>query len=194
MRVASPHFVSECYRRAEFGHVGNAAFGCWAVGSKQEKVNNRCGLQLLNRHHWHPSPPIPAHFAANSPMQHRRPTSFNPMSARCFLKGSSNADDDVSMESVEKPRLRWRTALWTQSRPGGGLFALQMRQNPRDYRRVFDASDDRDLPRAPLAGLDVDPDAAQLNTRFSLCIFMPFGCRSSTGGARRASCVTSSPL
>ena len=30
--------------------------------------------------------------------------------------------------------------------------------------------DDLDLPRAALAGLDVDPDAAQLNTLLSRCI------------------------
>jgi endonuclease G len=32
-----------------------------------------------------------------------------------------------------------------------------MRQNPLDYRRVFNASDDLDLPRAPLAGLEPTP-------------------------------------
>jgi hypothetical protein len=45
-----------------------------------------------------------------------------------------------------------------------------MRQNPHDYRRVFDASDDLDLPRAPLAGLDGAATGSILNTRFSLCI------------------------
>ena len=35
---------------------------------------------------------------------------------------------------------------------------------------LFNAGDDLDVPRAPLAGLDIDPDAAQLNTRLSLCI------------------------
>jgi hypothetical protein len=31
-----------------------------------------------------------------------------------------------------------------------------MRQNPLDYRWVFNAGDDLDLPGAPLAGLGVD--------------------------------------
>jgi hypothetical protein len=60
------------------------------------------------------------------------------------------------MESVEEACLRWTTILWKQSRPDGGRFALQMRQNPLDHRRVFNAGDDLDLPGAPLAGLDVD--------------------------------------
>jgi hypothetical protein len=45
-----------------------------------------------------------------------------------------------------------------------------MRQNPLDDSRIFNASDDLDLPLTALAGLNVDPDAAQLNTRFSRCI------------------------
>jgi hypothetical protein len=44
-----------------------------------------------------------------------------------------------------------------------------MGQDSLDNRRVFNASNYLDLPRAPLAGLDVNPDAAQLNTRLSRC-------------------------
>ena len=47
---------------------------------------------------------------------------------------------------------------------------LQMRQSPLDDHWVFNASNDLDLPGATFAGLNVDPDAAQLNTRFSRCI------------------------
>jgi hypothetical protein len=45
-----------------------------------------------------------------------------------------------------------------------------MGQDSLDNRRVFNAGDDLDLPGAPLAGLDVNPDAAQLNTRLGRCI------------------------
>jgi hypothetical protein len=74
------------------------------------------------------------------------------------------------MQSVEEAGLRWTTTLWKQSRPDGGRFALQMRQNPLDYRWVFNAGDDLDLPRTALADLNIDPDAAQLNPRFGRCI------------------------
>ena len=71
------------------------------------------------------------------------------------------------MESVEEACL-WRpTALRDQGQLGRGLFTLQMRQNSLDDSRVFNAADDLDVPRAPFAGLDIDPDAAQLNTRFT---------------------------
>jgi hypothetical protein len=55
-------------------------------------------------------------------------------------------------------------------RLGRGRFILQMRQNPLDDHWVFNAGDDLDLPRTALAGLDIDPNAAQLNTRLSHCI------------------------
>ena len=45
-----------------------------------------------------------------------------------------------------------------------------MRQNSLDYRRVFNAGNDLDLTTTPFARLDIDPDAAQSNTRLSLCI------------------------
>ena len=74
------------------------------------------------------------------------------------------------MESVEEACL-WRpTALRDQGQLGRGRFSLQMLQNPLDDSRIFNASDDLDLPLTALAGLNVDPDAAQLNTRFSRCI------------------------
>jgi hypothetical protein len=60
------------------------------------------------------------------------------------------------MASVEEACLRWTTILWKQSRPDGGRFALQMRQNPLDYRWVFNAGDDLDLTGTALAGLDID--------------------------------------
>jgi hypothetical protein len=50
------------------------------------------------------------------------------------------------MESVEEACLRRRTALRQHRQLGGGLFALQMRQNSLDYRRVFNASDNLDVP------------------------------------------------
>jgi hypothetical protein len=74
------------------------------------------------------------------------------------------------MESIEEACLRWPTILWKQSRLDGGRIALQMRQNPLDYRWVLNAGDDLDLTGAALTGLDVDPNAAQLNTRLSRCI------------------------
>ena len=60
------------------------------------------------------------------------------------------------MESVEKPRLRWRSVLWTQSRPGGGRLAIQVGQDSLNHRRIFNASNDLDLPGAALTGLDID--------------------------------------
>ena len=63
----------------------------------------------------------------------------------------------VFLDSVEESSLRrWGTALWKQSRPGGGRFILQMRQNSLNHRRIFNASNDLDLTCAPLSGLDVD--------------------------------------
>ena len=58
------------------------------------------------------------------------------------------------MQSVEEAGLRWRTTLRQHDQIGRGCFALQMRQNPLDNRRVFNAADDLDVPRAPLAGLE----------------------------------------
>ncbi len=59
------------------------------------------------------------------------------------------------MASVEESGLRRRPFL-RQHRQLGGLFTLQMRQNPLDYRRVFNAGNDLDLPGAPLTGLNID--------------------------------------
>jgi len=74
------------------------------------------------------------------------------------------------MDSVEQPGL-WRpTGLRQHHQLGGGLFTLQVRQNFIDYPRIFYAGNDLDVPGAALAGLDIDPDAAQLNTRLSRCI------------------------
>ena len=50
------------------------------------------------------------------------------------------------------------------------LFALQIRQNSLDNGQVFNTGNDLDLTVAPLAGLDIDPGAAQLNTHLSRCI------------------------
>ena len=74
------------------------------------------------------------------------------------------------MQSVEEAGLGRRPPLRQHRQLGRGLFTLQMRQNPLDDSRIFNASDDLDLPLTALAGLNVDPDAAQLNTRFSRCI------------------------
>jgi hypothetical protein len=63
----------------------------------------------------------------------------------------------VFLVSIEKSRLWWRrTVLWKQSRPGGGRFILQMRQNSLNHPRIFNAGDDLDLPSTALAGLDID--------------------------------------
>ena len=59
------------------------------------------------------------------------------------------------MESVEEACL-WRpTALRDQGQLGRGRFTLQMRQNPLDDSRIFNASDDLDLPLTALAGLNL---------------------------------------
>ena len=58
------------------------------------------------------------------------------------------------MESVKKPGLWWRPFLRQHRQLGGGLFALQMRQDSLDYRWVFNGGNDLDLPGAPLAGLE----------------------------------------
>ncbi len=81
---------------------------------------------------------------------------------------------------------RLGTVLWKQSRPAGGRFVVQVGQDSLDHRWVFsaiapgialpptslwsNAGDDLDLPGTALAGLNIDPDAAQLNTRLRRCI------------------------
>jgi hypothetical protein len=60
------------------------------------------------------------------------------------------------MESVEEACLRWCPFLRQHRQLAGRLFGLQMRQNSLDNRQIFNASDDLDLPRAPLAGRDID--------------------------------------
>ena len=63
----------------------------------------------------------------------------------------------VFLDSVEESSLRrWRTVLWTQSRPGGGRFSIQVGQNLLDNRWVFNTGNDLDLTGTALAGLDVD--------------------------------------
>ena len=49
------------------------------------------------------------------------------------------------MASVEEAGLRRRPFLRYDRQLGGGLFALQMRQNFFDYRRVFNAGNDLDV-------------------------------------------------
>jgi hypothetical protein len=60
------------------------------------------------------------------------------------------------MASVEQPGLRRRPFLRQHRRISREHFALQMRQNSLDYRRVFNAGNDLDLTTAPFAGLDID--------------------------------------
>ena len=60
------------------------------------------------------------------------------------------------MQSVEEACLRRRPPLRQHRQLGGGLFALQMRQNSLDYRRIFNAGNDLDLTTAPFARLDID--------------------------------------
>jgi hypothetical protein len=95
--------------------------------------------------------------------------------ARRFLNGSSKAEAQGVMLSVEEPGLRRRPHLRQHRQLGGGLFALQMRQNPLDHRRVFNAAVrrpdyDLDLTTAPLARLDGAATGSMLNTRLSRCI------------------------
>jgi hypothetical protein len=47
--------------------------------------------------------------------------------------------------SIEESGLRRRSVLWKQSRANGGRFAIQMGQDSRDHRWVFNASNDLDL-------------------------------------------------
>ena len=75
------------------------------------------------------------------------------------------------MESVEQPGLWRRTALRQHHQIGGGLFTFQMRQNSLDHRRVFNASDDLDVPRAPFASLDIDNVGIDwADTKHDVCI------------------------
>ena len=60
------------------------------------------------------------------------------------------------MQSVEQSSLRWRTVLCTQSRPGGGRLAIQVGQDSLNHRRIFNASNDLDLPLTALAGLNIN--------------------------------------
>jgi hypothetical protein len=60
------------------------------------------------------------------------------------------------MDSVEQPGLWRRTALRQHHQIGRGCFAVQMGQDSLDYRRIFKACDDLDLPSTALAGLDID--------------------------------------
>ena len=45
-----------------------------------------------------------------------------------------------------------------------------MGQDPLNDRRIFNASNDLDLPLTALAGLDGAASGSMLNTRFSRCI------------------------
>jgi hypothetical protein len=45
-----------------------------------------------------------------------------------------------------------------------------MGENSLNNSRIFNAGNDLNLTGASLAGLDVDPNAAQSNTRLSRCI------------------------
>ena len=74
------------------------------------------------------------------------------------------------MASVEQPGLWRRTFLRQHRLLGRGCFAVQKGQYSLNDRRVLNADSDLDLTTAPLARLDIDPDAAQLNTRLSHCI------------------------
>ena len=60
------------------------------------------------------------------------------------------------MQSVEEAGLRRRPPLRQHRQLGRRCFAVQMRQNPLDHRRVFNASDDLDLPLTALASLEID--------------------------------------
>jgi hypothetical protein len=60
------------------------------------------------------------------------------------------------MESVEKLGLRRRTALRQHRQFAGMRFALQMRQNSLDNRRIFNASNDLDQLGPPLAGRETN--------------------------------------
>ena len=135
---------------------------------------------LLKRHHWHPSPPIPAHSAANSPTQHRRSTSFSPILI---------FNPIVSPPLPQREQQSTIKMSWSQSnnrtcggpRPSGRsavpaegalpfTWARILSISPVVRHSLFNTGYDLNLTGAPLAGLDVDPDAAQLNTRLSRCI------------------------
>jgi hypothetical protein len=63
----------------------------------------------------------------------------------------------VFLGSIEKASLRrWCSPIWEHYRLGGRRPTLSMGQDSLDYRRVFNAGDDLDLPGAPFAGLDVN--------------------------------------
>ena len=70
-------------------------------------------------------------------------------------KGAAKHDQDV-IESVEQPGLWRRTALRQYHRIGRECFAIQVGQDSLDNRRVFNTSNDLDLPLTALAGLDID--------------------------------------
>jgi hypothetical protein len=60
-------------------------------------------------------------------------------------------------QSTEDTSLgRGSAVLRQQRRLARGCFAVQMRPDSLSHRGVFNASNDLDLPRAPLAGLDLD--------------------------------------
>ena len=87
----------------------------------------------------------------------------------------------------------------TRSAEGALLFkcARILSISPVVRHSLFNAAvrrldNDLDLPLTALAGLDGAATGSIANTRLSRCIFMPFGNRSSAGGARLASCPASS--
>ena len=139
------------------------------VYTKEDKAHNRCSLHLLNRHHWHPSPPIPAHFATNSPTKHRRSTSFSPILI---------FNPIVSPPLPQREQQSTIKMSWSQSnnracggpRPSGNITSSAEGALPFKCARILSISpvvrhslfnaavrrldDDLDLPGAALAGLD----------------------------------------
>ena len=104
----------------------------------------------------------PAHFATNSPLTHRISTAFSPILGIKPIESppppkKKQQRDESILDSVEESGLRrWRTALWTQSRPGGGRLAIQVGQDYLNHRRIFNASNDLELTGAALAGFNID--------------------------------------
>jgi hypothetical protein len=72
--------------------------------------------------------------------------------------GAATQMTNSFMETVEKlghlDGLRWRTALRQHRGLGGECFVVQMRQDFLNNGRIFNASNDLDLHRAALTGLE----------------------------------------
>jgi hypothetical protein len=84
-------------------------------------IHLRHKQHLQNHHHCPPSPPIPAHFAANLPPTHRRSTSFQPNSRHPANRRPAASPKGAANQMI---RVSWsQSKSWAcgGARPSGNI-------------------------------------------------------------------------